>query len=523
MRCRPNPLLLFLQLLISLCKSDVVEYWNPFDNVMEHIKAETTKMQSFVDQQRLTAKNFIEDQTAKVKEFAQIQKDKIENVFTTSYNEAVKMKSTVDSYVEENKKIISGEVMNYIEGVKETSKIPVHTTLKNVEHKSSLIDYPELVLSVPAIITKNGYICETHVVESQGYLLSVHRIPKSKSRGPVSSKTVILQHGIFASSADWVLNGPEKALAYVLADAGYDVWMTNIRGNKYSREHTFLKTNTKAYWDFSWHEVAEHDVPAVIDYIMEIKGDATKITFIGHSMGTSILFAMLSMRPEYNRILSAAFAFAPIAFMSNVRSPLKNLAPIASNVAYMETLYGSHEFLPKDSVLGKLYTSCNLNSNDFGVCKNVIYYLCGHDEKQLNKSLLPVFISNLGTGTSWKTTVHFAQEIMSDGRFQQFDYGVIGNIKHYGTSKPPEYDLSKITLPITLFWSKNDLLSDEKDVMTLLDKLPTYTDTYMIPFEDFNHLDYLWALDANELLNNKVLDLLSKVFGRRAFIFDFGK
>lgn len=456
-----------------------------------------------------TFQDFFTGQSMKATKFFEEQRLKIEQAVNSSLDEAVRMKDSVNSYVEKQQNKISSDINNYVESVKENGrKVADSWSYLPSEDSGARLENPDIVLSVPAIISKNGYPCETHTIVSQGYILNVHRIPRSKNADNVPSKTVLLHHGLFASSADWILNGPEKSLAYALADAGYDVWMPNIRGNKYSREHAWLKTDTKSYWNFSWHDVALYDVPAIIDYIMNVKADDQKITYIGHSMGTTILFAMLSLRPEYNNILKAGFALAPVVFMDDMKSSLKSFAPIASNVAYMEMLYGSHEFIPKHSTLGRISASCKPDSYDALYCRNIIFSICGHDEKQFNKDILPVFLSHLGTGTSWKTTVHFAQLITSQ-RFQQFDYGS-NNQRVYGSDLPPEYDLSKVTLPITLFWAKNDLLSSETAVNKLKAKLPASTESYLIPYAEFNHLDYLWAIDAPTLLNDKVIEKLDK-------------
>ena len=106
------------------------------------------------------------------------------------------------------------------------------------------------------------------MITEDGYILNLHRIPCGRAGcGDGKRQPVFLQHGILASSADWVISGPEKALAFILADLGYDVWLGNARGNTYSRHHINMSTNDKKYWDFSFHEMAIYDIPAEIDFI----------------------------------------------------------------------------------------------------------------------------------------------------------------------------------------------------------------------------------------------------------------
>jgi len=70
----------------------------------------------------------------------------------------------------------------------------------------------------------------------------------------------------------------------------------------------------------SWHEMGTYDVPAQIDRILMTTGQQ-KLFYIGHSMGTTMFFVMLSQRPEYNEKIHAMIALAPVAFFTPTKNP----------------------------------------------------------------------------------------------------------------------------------------------------------------------------------------------------------
>ena len=71
---------------------------------------------------------------------------------------------------------------------------------------------------------------------------------------------------------EWVWNDDDRANAFILSRAGYDVWMGNNRGNRYSNTHLMLNNKDRAYWDYYQEDMAKYDLPTFIDFVIEKTG-----------------------------------------------------------------------------------------------------------------------------------------------------------------------------------------------------------------------------------------------------------
>jgi len=95
-----------------------------------------------------------------------------------------------------------------------------------------------------------------------------------------------MMHSSNWSMHQWVSNDPEKSNAFILSDAGYDVWMGNNRGSPFSLGHVEYKKDQVEYWQWYQEELGTIDIPTFLDYILDKTG-LEDLTYIGHSQGTT--------------------------------------------------------------------------------------------------------------------------------------------------------------------------------------------------------------------------------------------
>lgn len=130
--------------------------------------------------------------------------------------------------------------------------------------------------------------------------------------------------------------------------------------------------------------------------------------------------------------------------------------------------------------------------------------------------------------------MHLVQEINS-GHFRQYDYGIARNMQVYGRPKPPDYDLTKVTVPISIIHGELDHIArlevcanmclvfricsssfftisilNPQDTQALAKQLPNVIDFHTVPWKNWTHVDFNYAKDAGRLNHAHILDILNK-------------
>ncbi|NXS56342.1 LIPM Lipase, partial [Brachypteracias leptosomus] len=357
------------------------------------------------------------------------------------------------------------------------------------------------------MICHRGYSSEEYeVLTRDGYYVRLNRIPHGrespKNRG--AKPVVFLQHGFLGDGSHWVENLANNSLGFILADSGYDVWLGNSRGTSWSQRHQHLSADQVEFWDFSFHEMAMYDLPAMINFVLQKTGKK-QIYYVGYSQGCSIAFIAFSSMPELAQKIKMFFALAPAVTMKYAKSPIMKMSFLLDKQFKMlQLLLGRTDASLWIRKLWRFLPQLCRHSLLHKPCANILFLLSGYNEKNLNMTRLDVYTSRYPDRTSVKTLIHWAQ-VMKSGEFKAFNYGS-ENPSVYHQETPPSYQVEEMPVPTAVWSGGEDWAVDWRDVHLLLPRI-THLVTYS-HFPDWNHWDFIWGLDAPKRLYSTILELM---------------
>ncbi|CAK7897221.1 sterol esterase Tgl1p [[Candida] anglica] len=399
----------------------------------------------------------------------------------------------------------SAEPINLIKGVSDSDNISGTTTYKYLDSDTHgdvedekyhlMID----VLNAPDIqhmCSLFGYNIESHIVKTtDNYLLTLHHLVRPESHIPRNGKVIYLHHGLLMSSDIWVtMLERHLNLPYLLHDLGYDVWLGNNRGNKYSQKHLFYKTNSEKFWDFSLDEFALFDIPNTVDYILN-STSSKQLTYIGFSQGSAQCFASMSVNPELKDKIDQVIAISPATTPHGLYSKLLDILLKASpSLVYL--IFSRRVLLPSVLLWQRLMYPPLFDS----LIDASNYFLFNWKSLNIQKMQKIASYAHLYSPTSVKCVVHWFQ-VISSKKFQMFQ-----DSDSMSGSNPIYYPLKNIKTPIHIIYGDSDSLVDI-DVMK--SQLPSDSTT-VHRVHGHEHLDNIWGHDAKEEVFEHVIQYLGE-------------
>ncbi|CAF4863815.1 unnamed protein product [Pieris macdunnoughi] len=352
-------------------------------------------------------------------------------------------------------------------------------------------------------IVKAGYTAERYdVVTEDGYILEVNRIPRGKGSSWSSKRPVVfMMHGLTGCSNSYVELGSQYAMGFNLADSGFDVWLGNARGVGNSRRHKSLNPDNNRqkskFFDFSWEEIALYDLPAMIEFALKTAGQ-DKLHYVGHSQGGTVFLVLNSMKPEYNKKFISAHLLAGVGYQKNFpNSLLKTAARFTTTIHNLAKTSGIYEIMGPDwnsknaiAKSGCANGACSRSSEVEDIIEEIVN---GAD---------------LVAGSSVKQFAHFGQNI-NDRVFRRFYYTPSINLLKYGSLSPPEYNLKKVNVDITMHYALGDDILDERDVLSMVADLPR-AKARKVAKDTFSHVDFVASSLVKQLVTDYIIDDLKR-------------
>lgn len=310
------------------------------------------------------------------------------------------------------------------------------------------------------------------------------------------------------NSEVWVcLTDEQRCLPFQLVERGYDVWLGNNRGNKYSKKSTRCPPGSPEFWNFSIDQFAFHDIPDSIEYILAVT-EQPSLSYIGFSQGTAQAFATLSIHPLLNQKVDVFIALAPAMSPSGLHNGIvDSLMKASPDVVFLA--FGRRSILSSTTMWQAiLYPPIFVRIIDIAL--STLFNWTGENISHYQK--LAAY-PHLYSFTSTKSVVHWFQ-IIRNKSFQMYDdevrapFSIGASDRYY---KPVKYPTRNIKSPVVLIYGGSDSLVD---IEAMLRELPRGTTAKAIP--KYEHLDFLWARDVDKEVFHHVFEALERYSSGRS-------
>jgi lysosomal acid lipase/cholesteryl ester hydrolase len=368
---------------------------------------------------------------------------------------------------------------------------------------------------------QSGLDITAHIVTTfDGFKLTLHRCRKDRVDEPNGNSNsdcllpslrgshppVLIIHGLMQDSEAFLCG--ENNLTDRLLRAGFDVWLANNRGNKYSTSHVKFTDRDNGYWDFSLDDLAQRDTPAIINYILKSTG-FPKLAVIGFSQGSAQIFGLLSDQPEMCAKVSVFVALAPPIFPVGAKYKSVLMEAAQHLPFFINMLFGWKAMLP---VVPSCQRICSKRVFANMVATSMSH-LFGWAGTRISRDRKRDLFQHVYSPSSVKIVVHWFQMIV-EGRlcyYKPFTWSsVFGRLFRRaddksidGVNERPAYDLSKISCPVAAIAGASDHVINPFPIESAVQKC---VKMHIEP--DYEHLDLIWADDAHEKIFPAVIDAL---------------
>ncbi|CAI2369452.1 unnamed protein product [Moneuplotes crassus] len=349
---------------------------------------------------------------------------------------------------------------------------------------------------------------EYQVTTQDGYILTLMRIPNGPESPSdiINKEPILMSHGAFAAAEIFTNLGEVDSSSFYLANQGKDVWLYNIRGNIYSREHVSLDpASDDEYWEF-YMDTVRYDYMACVDFILDITG-YSQTAILADSLGGATLGIALALEPEYfSSRTSIVILMTPALMMRHTNAPIYTL--LGNYPWILETVrmlginvVGDDNYLAREishQACLTIHPVCSLLFSLFVADKNL---------SALDDDSMDIFLPRSLNGVAIRVLEHLFQSIRTS-QLTYFDLGVEGNLEAYGTELPPQIPLENINTPLALMWGEFDGTIVEHDAQWMRERLDAniiFDHTY----EGQTHITFQMGNDIEEI-NEDIIELMSE-------------